>query len=64
MAFNALEALREGGHTIDGVAPEKLAVLAALSPQEVDVLNSIRERLNPEEVTAHVEDTTVGALVW
>jgi hypothetical protein len=68
MAFNAIEALRQAGHSLENVPPRKMAVLAALTPQEVEVLNSVKSRLD-DEVTAHSTaptepGTTVGALVW
>jgi Transmembrane secretion effector len=68
MAYNAIEALRQAGHSLENVPAEKMAVLAALTPQEVDVLNSVKSRLD-DEVTAHSTaptepGTTVGAVVW
>jgi hypothetical protein len=67
MAFNPIEALTQNGHGFEGATPEQLAVIANLSPEEVAVINSIKERLNGE-VTAHTGDVgdqdTVGGLVW
>ncbi|WP_329134474.1 hypothetical protein OG552_19055 [Streptomyces sp. NBC_01476] len=53
MSFDALQALREGGHPVDLLAGEQRTVLAELSELEVQVLNSVRVRL--EAAAAEVE---------
>lgn len=53
MTFNALQALREAGHPVDLLAVEQRSVLAELSEVEVQVLNSVKGRL--EAVSAEVE---------
>ncbi|PZT78113.1 hypothetical protein DNK56_29915 [Streptomyces sp. AC1-42W] len=53
MTFDALHALREAGHPVDLLAVEQRSVLSALSEQEVQVLNSVKERL--EAVSGEVE---------
>jgi hypothetical protein len=64
MAYDPIEALTAAGHSFEGATPEQLAVIANLSPEEVAVINSIKERLNGE-VTAHTgDDRTVGGVVW
>ena len=64
MANESIEALAAGGHSFEGASEEQLAVIADLSPEEVEVINSIKARLSGE-VAAHVADqNTVGGLVW
>ncbi|NEC68685.1 helix-turn-helix transcriptional regulator [Streptomyces sp. SID9727] len=53
MTFDALHALREAGHPVDLLAVEQRSVLSGLSEQEVQVLNSVKERL--EAVSGEVE---------
>ncbi|MER6115332.1 aroma-sacti cluster domain-containing protein [Streptomyces sp. NPDC001743] len=53
MTFDALHALREAGHPVDLLAVEQRSVLSALSELEVQVLNSVKERL--EAVAGEVE---------
>ncbi len=45
MTFDALNALREAGHPVDLLAVEQRSVLSQLSEQEVEVLNSVKGRL-------------------
>lgn len=53
MTFDALHALREAGHPVDLLAVEQRSVLSGLSELEVQVLNSVKERL--EAVAGEVE---------
>jgi len=57
MAFNALEALREAGNPVDQLSEAQRGVFASLSEEEVEVLNSIKRRLDEidenVDVTAH-----------
>ncbi|WP_299530388.1 aroma-sacti cluster domain-containing protein [uncultured Streptomyces sp.] len=53
MPFDALHALREAGHPVDLLAVEQRSVLSALSEHEVQILNSVKERL--EAVSGEVE---------
>ncbi|MGW2837713.1 aroma-sacti cluster domain-containing protein [Streptomyces sp. NPDC001493] len=53
MSFDALHALREAGHPVDLLAVEQRSVLSGLSEQEVQVLNTVKERL--EAVSGEVE---------
>ncbi|MEV4504662.1 MFS transporter [Streptomyces klenkii] len=61
MAFNPIDALTEQGHDFAGATQEQLSVLAELSPQEVEVLNSIKAKLNGEVVGHEAGD---GGIVW
>ncbi len=64
MANESIDALAAGGHSFEGASEEQLAVIANLSPEEIEVINSIKARLDGE-VAAHVADqSTVGGLVW
>jgi DNA-binding CsgD family transcriptional regulator len=45
MSFDALQALREAGHPVDLMAVEQRSVLSGLSELEVQVLNSVKGRL-------------------
>ena len=45
MTFDALQALREANHPVDLLPATQRAVLAELTEQEVEVLNSVRDRL-------------------
>jgi hypothetical protein len=45
MTFDALAALRDAGNPVDLLTPEQQGVLAALTQEEVAVLNSVRKRL-------------------
>ena len=45
MTFDALQALREANHPVDLLPAAQRAVLAELTEQEVEVLNSVRDRL-------------------
>lgn len=60
MTFDALHALREAGHPVDLLAVEQRSVLSALSEQEVQVLNSVKERL--EAVSGEVEGQDIKLL--
>ncbi|MGW2279368.1 aroma-sacti cluster domain-containing protein [Streptomyces sp. NPDC001770] len=53
MPFDALHALREAGHPVDLLAVEQRSVLSGLSEHEVQVLNTVKERL--EAVSGEVE---------
>jgi hypothetical protein len=57
MAFNALEALREAGNPVDQLSEAQRNVFASLSEDEVEVLNSIKRRLDEidedPDVSAH-----------
>lgn len=53
MTFDALHALREAGHPVDLLAVEQRSVLSQLTELEVQVLNSIKGRL--EAVAGEVE---------
>lgn len=60
MAFDALAALREAGNPVDSLSDAQREVFASLSREEVDVLNSIKRRLDAleeEEVSAHIIKT-------
>ncbi|WP_424215330.1 aroma-sacti cluster domain-containing protein [Streptomyces sp. BI20] len=46
MTFDALRALREAGHPVDLLASEQRTVLSELSEMEVQVLNSVKGRLD------------------
>jgi hypothetical protein len=46
VTFDALAALRQAGSPVDLLTPEQRNVLAQLSEEEVNVLNSVRERLD------------------
>ncbi|WP_329007704.1 LuxR C-terminal-related transcriptional regulator [Micromonospora rifamycinica] len=45
MSFDALSALREANHPVDLLSTAQRTVLAGLTEQEVEVLNSIKDRL-------------------
>ncbi|MET9468198.1 aroma-sacti cluster domain-containing protein [Streptomyces sp. NPDC006544] len=45
MTFDALHALREAGHPVDLLAVEQRSVLSQLTELEVQVLNSVKGRL-------------------
>lgn len=57
MAFDALKALREAGNPVDLLSTAQRKVFASLSEHEVEVLNSIKRRLDEidedAEVTGH-----------
>jgi len=57
MAFDALGALSAAGNPIDLLSPEQQEVFASLTEEEVNLLNSIKRRLDAVEkdsdVTAH-----------
>ncbi|HUD36861.1 MAG TPA: aroma-sacti cluster domain-containing protein [Streptosporangiaceae bacterium] len=57
MAFDALAALRAAGNPVDLLSKEQQEVFAALTEEEVALLNKIKRRLDQleeEDVTAHV----------
>jgi hypothetical protein len=57
MAFDALAALRAAGNPVDLLSEEQQEVFAALTEEEVTLLNKIKRRLDQleeEDVTAHV----------
>jgi hypothetical protein len=62
--WEPLEALRRAGLPVDQLAEEQRTVLAALSADEVELLVSLKERLDAAEpdVVAHSE--WVGGVVW
>lgn len=49
MTFDALAALRAAGNPIDLLTKEQQEVFAALTEAEVEVLNSIKKRLDSLE---------------
>ncbi len=49
MAFDSLAALRAAGNPVDLLSEEQQAVFAALTEDEVTVLNSIKRRLDSLE---------------
>ena len=57
MAFDALRALREAGNPVDLLSAAQRKVFASLSEDEVQVLNSIKRRLDEidedPEVSGH-----------
>jgi hypothetical protein len=56
MAFDALEALRQAGNPVDLLSDAEREVLGQLTQAEVDVLNSVKKRLeaiSAGEVEAH-----------
>ncbi|HUC60207.1 MAG TPA: aroma-sacti cluster domain-containing protein, partial [Streptosporangiaceae bacterium] len=56
MTFDALAALRAAGNPVDLLTKEQQEVFASLTEAEVEVLNSIKRRLDSLEdadVTAH-----------
>lgn len=55
MTFNALEALRAAGNPVDLLSEAQQEVFASLTEEEVELLNSIKRRLDA------VEDEDVGA---
>ena len=57
MAFDALAALRAAGNPVDLLTKEQQEVFASLTEAEVDVLNSIKKRLdNLEEADVSGHD--------
>jgi hypothetical protein len=56
MAFDALAALRAAGNPVDLLSTEQQQVFASLTEEEVDLLNSIKRRLDAledDDVSAH-----------
>lgn len=56
MSFDALAALRAAGNPVDSLSRAQMEVFASLTEAEVEVLNSIKRRLDAleeEDVTAH-----------
>lgn len=56
MDFDALEALRQAGSPVDLLSDGERDVLAQLTEAEVNVLNSVKKRLDAvsvDEVEAH-----------
>jgi hypothetical protein len=49
MAFDALAALRAAGNPVDLLTDKQREVFASLTEAEVDVLNSIKRRLDEAE---------------
>ncbi|MEI5097514.1 hypothetical protein RB200_01185 [Streptomyces sp. PmtG] len=65
MSFDALKELTAAGHDFKGANPQQLAAIAALSEEEVTLLNSIKSRLNAaDDVVAHSTSPLGGAVVW
>ena len=56
MGFDALAALREAGNPVDSLSEAQKEVFASLAEEEVEVLNSIKRRLDAVE-----EDVDVSA---
>lgn len=61
MSYDPIKALSESGYRFDGLTTAQMDVFAGLSENEVDVINSIKDRLDGE-VTAH--DLAHGIIVW
>jgi len=61
MSYDPIKALADSGYRFDGLTSEQMGVFASLSEDEVNVINSIKDRLDGE-VTAH--EGSVGVLVW
>ncbi len=56
MAFDSLSALRAAGNHVDLLTKEQQDVFASLTEAEVELLNSIKERLDAleeDDVMAH-----------
>jgi hypothetical protein len=56
MAFDALAALRAAGNPIDLLSQEQQEIFASLTEEEVNLLNSIKRRLDAvedDDVSAH-----------
>lgn len=56
MAFDALAALRAAGNPVDLLSKEQQEVFASLTEEEVNLLNSIKRRLDAverDDVSAH-----------
>ena len=56
MAFDALAALRAAGNPVDLLSKEQQEIFASLTEEEVNVLNSIKRRLDAlegDDVSAH-----------
>ncbi|GAA4049518.1 aroma-sacti cluster domain-containing protein [Nonomuraea soli] len=51
MPFDALTALREAGHPLEFLTDGQRAVFASLSEPEVEVLNSIKAKLEEADDT-------------
>ncbi|MFB9392258.1 response regulator transcription factor [Streptomyces coeruleoprunus] len=56
MTFDALHALREAGHPVDLLAVEQRSVLSQLSELEVQVLNSVKGRLDAAAADVEGQD--------
>lgn len=56
MEFDALAALREAGNPVDLLPMAQQEVFASLTEEEVDLLNSIKRRLDEA-----IDDHDVGA---
>ena len=57
MAFDALAALRAAGNPVDLLSKEQQEIFASLTEEEVNVLNSIKRRLDAlegDDVSAHI----------
>jgi hypothetical protein len=57
MPFDALAALRAAGNPVDSLSEAQREVFASLTEEEVEILNTIKRRLDvieEEDVTAHV----------
>lgn len=54
--YDPLAALRAGGQPIDQLSPAQLEVMRGLTATEVDVLNSVKARLEvlADDVQGHV----------
>lgn len=55
MNFDALSALRRSGHPVDLLSPAQQAVLAELTEDQVQFLDSVKERLDHAAPAAEVE---------
>jgi len=57
MPFDALASLRAAGNPVDSLSEAQREVFASLTEEEVEVLNSIKRRLDDleeEDVSAHI----------
>ncbi|KAB8194179.1 hypothetical protein FH608_018585 [Nonomuraea phyllanthi] len=59
MAFDALSALRAGGHWVDLLTAEQKEVMKELTEEEVTVLNRIKSRLDAVAPDVQGQDVKV-----
>ena len=63
MSFDALAELRAAGNPVDQLSESQRQVFASLTEQEVEVLNSIKRRLDAAEEEEDVDVTAHNAKV-